>query len=331
MNTGIKAYTTGCSGFILTTKLCSYIATTLVLRISRYDKLDTVKQQFKFNIKNAFLPILDYLKNLVFYKFGNKSVDLIYTAIYESRSNILLHFPNSKECLLFTDIQQWYTPNPYTNPTPIHTSTRKLFSLKTIYIIDALNTIAKGSDATKKNEVLKFLQNNKDIALKKGKKTAGGIYASEECQSAIDYITNNHTWDCDYSALIPIGAHIAYEFHGHILHHAIYIGFNLFVEMRNFSTKEGIISSINLTSWNDFITRVRNSPSPLYQFEYTNAYDSPILVKRALWCLGTIRYNICTNNCESFIQWVMTNRYESSMCYIPYGGTLAKSVEVLSA
>ena len=171
--------------------------------------------------------------------------------------------------------------------------------------------------------MLQILEENK---ARSRKHTAAGVAAKEECQRAIDHVKQSFADSYpNYSALIPRGSHIAYEFGGNKLHHAVYLGFNIVLEMRNFRTKQGICSSINLTYLHDFFKRVRNSGSPLYHFLYDSPYDPDTIVQRAIQSLGTIQYDIHTSNCESCIQWILTDRYESSMCFVPYKGRLARS------
>jgi hypothetical protein len=166
-------------------------------------------------MKKHFRPAIDVLR-----KYGQTEeefVKALYTKIYEHPSLLSLHAK----------------PDISGHTQPIHVGTIKLLSLQTIYIVDAIHE-AKGN----KDEAIRILRSNLQIAKKKGKKTAEGTFAKDECLEAIASLEKGNLGNCT----IPTGSHLAYEFAGNKLHHAVYIGSNIVVEMRNFQTKKGILS-----------------------------------------------------------------------------------------
>ena len=301
MHTGVDTYKKGVFAKCLQSLRFTRILSDILTAISKYDPLETALAQLSHNCTKNFLPIQPLLLSHI----GSTDEDSLRNAIYETPSKLPLLTPGRTH-------------------RPKHIATEKLFSLQTIYQICAYQEVCKQvSTLGTRASMLQILEANKAMARKH---TAAGVSAKEECQRAIDFVKQSFVDSFpNYSALIPRGSHIAYEFGGNKLHHAVYLGSNIVIEMRNFQTKQGICSSINLTYLHDFFKRVRNSGSPLYHFLYDSPYDPETIVQRAIQSLGTIQYNVHTSNCESCIQWILTDRYESSMCFVPYKGTLARS------
>lgn len=336
MTNGVGSMKNEIVGKILQYKFCSHLATKIILFVSRYDELSYAKQQFENNMKDRIR--MDELNEFAFHKFGQSEGDLstcLTKIMFEYISNLTMGIecPTTMKGYRVQNIQEWHTR---VAPSPIHVDTIKLLSLDSIYIIDAIHEVMNSIEYENKEvkqetkeKIAKLLRNNVGIALKKGKKTAEGKYAKDECQKALNsmkYLEDSqysHLLDC--GSMIPKGTHVAYEFGGNKLHHAIYLGSNVLAEMRNFSTKHGVVSSIHVTYLYDFLRRVRNSPSPLYAFVYQNSYDPDIIVNRAVWSLGIFQYNIFSSNCESFVRWVMTNAFESPLSYLPYVGKVSTS------
>jgi len=132
---------------------------------------------------------------------------------------------------------------------------------------------------------------------------------------------------------IPAFSHIAYEFStsvgGGFLHHAIYIGYNTIIDVTYEKINDEFVGGCNIRTLTDFLTVAKNRASNIYIFEYNTPYTRNEILKRAMWGLGTLEYKINNNNCETFVNWVFTNKYETqqsiiqSISHIPhYSGQL---------
>ena len=125
------------------------------------------------------------------------------------------------------------------------------------------------------------------------------------------------------------------------LHHAVYIGKNLVVDVWNRMFTEANsaeitrlagasagsgtgagaaapgIAAVSLTRseatvsvrlFEEYMDTALKSASPVYFTPYTNMYDNRLLRRRAIWTIGRFpRYNVEAENCESHAEWVFDN------------------------
>jgi hypothetical protein len=119
---------------------------------------------------------------------------------------------------------------------------------------------------------------------------------------------------------IPPMSHIAYEFStlagGGFLHHAIYMGIDTIIELKYDKINDELIGYSMINTLTNFFTIAKKKSSCIYMFEYDDPYDLYTIAKRAVWGLGTTRYNINNSNCETFVNWVFTNKFETQQSII---------------
>lgn len=298
---GVRPYNQGCLALCLRSSVFSRILTRFLRWISRYESLASAKQRLKENPVAYCLPDIE-----PFLYEGESWFDRLCTTMFERPSNLPARLP-------------WVSLEPQ---RPEHVGTRKLLSLEAIYLVCAMQGARSKGQGEENEHIVQILQRNLVVAKQKRGRMSDGSYGFVACEQALARVPS---WSVAELSTQP-GMHIAYEFSGGKLHHGIYIGSNMVVEMRNF---KGMRSCIMITYLYDFLKRVRNSTSPLYEFQYANGFDPDVVIRRALWCLGTYDYDIRRSNCESFVSWVMTQSFDSQMSYVPYKSVLACSQGVL--
>ena len=249
---------------------------------------------------------------------------------------------------LYNEVSHWFTPGSVVPKPILDEELKQIFSLTDLYLITAIKEAKEQINRVNKTlNVVENLKNaNNDVvprltlhpivvesnlrefldrAIKSKGVTAQNETAVSACNAAIRIATEMRPTILDsgyasYEQAILPGAHIAYQFSNGALHHAIYLGSNVVIEVANYDTgnaDKSVKGFITMTHLYDFIKRARNSPSELLTFEYENPYPLEVIKKRALWALGRYpRYNIVSENCESFANWVLTNEFEARMCII---------------
>jgi hypothetical protein len=124
------------------------------------------------------------------------------------------------------------------------------------------------------------------------------------------------------------GSHIAYQFDEGYMHHAIYIGNELVIEVLNVNVpkthvaatiqpKKKVQGFITINHLNHFIHRVKSNVSEFLVHTYKNPYPLDVIKRRAGWSLGRFpNYHITNENCENFAAWVMSSQFEASACIL---------------
>jgi hypothetical protein len=103
------------------------------------------------------------------------------------------------------------------------------------------------------------------------------------------------------------------------LHHMMYIGNDAFIDVLLGQDVEHSHTAtyISVKHVVDMFKFCRKNNSKLYMIPYKNPYPDDILLKRAIWCLGEYpNYDISTENCESFVEWVFQNKSDPSFCIV---------------
>jgi hypothetical protein len=157
--------------------------------------------------------------------------------------------------------------------------------------------------------------------LSKKPKTLGGSDIIDSCTHAIQYAEKLgpavFAIFGDLAQHIPVGTQLARNLGLGILHHGIYIGHNLVVEVTNYVKGGKIISSIALSHINTFLQRSLDNYSTVLAVLYKPQQDGSVTTQRCLENLGRYDgYNLLNENCESFATWVMTGRFATPGCVI---------------
>jgi hypothetical protein len=224
------------------------------------------------------------------------------------------------DSLKYTDLNQWTTSTIEPTQRPI----REFYTLTDLYVLTALHDVYEQSTndfRTQKHELsiqkLDSIKSKATAISARGEKAIDALIAAQVVirDGGESIFTSAYM---DYDSSLPAGSHIAYEFSGGALHHAIYLGSNVLVEVFNGNTKDLGSKIVNgfiiITHLYDFLKRTRNNASGLYIYKYTNPYPLDLIKARALWALGRFEYHITESNCESFANWVSMNKYQADMC-----------------
>lgn len=268
---------------------------------------------------------------------------IIHEIIHHKISNVYLgktmrKATTEEEASLFhrySDISTWAIPGTTYKQPVRKPGVKSLLNLQDLYLIIAINETVNPEILARTNKTLECdigyncaqqVLKNLDTAEKEASgKTAQGETAKNACLNAMTFVINHgeKIFDSEimnYDKIIPPFSHIGYQFSGGYIHHGIYLGSNLVVEVLNLDSKEtnkNVKGYITITHIFDFLKRARNNPSELLIFEYENPYPENVIRDRAIWSIGRFPdYHITRQNCESFASWVMTNEFESSMCII---------------
>lgn len=255
---------------------------------------------------------------------NTRAIEQLYNLIYSSHSPLalipLLQDKNSlttqEQSILnkFNNLSEWGTD---LNSDIRTTGIKYIFSLEDLYLITAV--IETHSD--KMAPVDKEQMRSKLSGYKLRSPAQAGVI--DRILDKIDKIDTAKI--IDYSSVIPIGSHIGYTFMRGAIHHGVYIGNNVVVELIQLDTKEknkNVKPFIALTHIFDFLKRARNSGSGLLKIQYTNTYPPDVIKRRALWILGRTTYHISEDNCENVASWVMSNKHTSAMCTITNAGKI---------
>jgi hypothetical protein len=248
---------------------------------------------------------------------------------------------SSAESRKFQNISEW--PGA-TTIAPTQVRLAEFYSIADLYVITAINQVAnpdiarklgKSIDSTTpfSEQAIRLLE---DMRSKAKGANVRGTTATDSIDKAIhilrevgERITSSAYW-MNYETALPAGSHLAYEFSGGALHHAIYLGSNILVEVTNNKTPDERTGSyvkgyVAITHLFDFLKRMRNSPSAVFRYKYENPYPLDLIKRRALWALGLYNYHIRNANCESFANWVFMNKMEADMCTIGTKSILRKN------
>jgi hypothetical protein len=241
---------------------------------------------------------------------------------------------STKESKKFTELSSWTESVILPRQHPI----REFYTLTDLYVITALKdvfdkAITNNSNfSTPKHELaIQLLETMKSTATAESARGESALTSIEAAQAIIrergeSIFTSAYM---NYDSSIPAGSHLAYEFSGGALHHAIYIGSNVLVEVFNGNTQglgaKIVQGFILISHLYDFLKRTRNNASGLYIYKYTNPYPVDLIKARALWALGKFEYHITESNCESFANWVSMNSYIAEMCTLTKGTILRQS------
>lgn len=253
-----------------------------------------------------------------------RAIDQMYNLIYSSPSPLVIipdlqgknSLTTQEQSILnkFNNLSAW---EEGLNSDIRTTGIKYIFSLEDLYLITAFIESGLRENAPVDKEQIR----SKLLAYKLRSPAQAGVI--DRINHNIDKIDTDKI--IHYSSFIPIGSHIAYTFMRGAIHHGIYIGNNVVVELMNLDTKEknkNVKPFIALTHIFDFLKRARNSGSGLLTIQYTNTYPPDIIKKRALWILGRTDYHISENNCENVASWVMSNKHTSTMCTITNAGKI---------
>lgn len=219
----------------------------------------------------------------------------------------------SPELSKLQNLSEWTT----STIEPTQVALTELSSLADIYIIVALNGVSSTTGSI--DPIITTLEELKEQATGvnvRGTKAIDAVNKAITDVKAIGTGIYTNTYYAKYGSVIPAGTHMAYEFYGGALHHAIYLGSNVVIEVSNNVVGKEVLGFITIVTLNDFLKRVRNSPSSLFVYKYTNSYPYELIKARALWALGKYKYHLRDANCESFANWVFMNRFQADMCII---------------
>jgi len=231
---------------------------------------------------------------------------------------------NSK---LYQNISEW---DASIAVQPTQRPFSEFYKLADLYVVKALNEVANTAIMEKLGKTMNtstptYVQATrlieKDRAMAKGANVRG-TKASDAVDEALhilstegDAIVNSQYWmNCETA--IPSPSHLAYEFNGGALHHAVYLGSSVIVEVTNRDTGGvwgGINGFITITHLHDFLKRARNAASPLYIYKYANPFPADMVNRRAIWGLGKYDYHLRDSNCETFANWVFANVRDTCM------------------
>ena len=183
---------------------------------------------------------------------------------------------------------------------------------------------SKNASKAEMEALLNEFQNKtqeQQFILSKKPKTLGGSDIIESCAHAIQYAKKLgpavFATFGDLAQHIPIGTQLARNLGMGILHHGIYIGHNLVVEVTNYVEGGKIISSIALSHINTFLQRSLDNYSTVLAVLYKPQQEGSETRKLCLDNLGRYDgYNLLNENCESFATWVMTGRFATPGCVI---------------
>uniref|UniRef100_A0A6C0KXD6 LRAT domain-containing protein n=1 Tax=viral metagenome TaxID=1070528 RepID=A0A6C0KXD6_9ZZZZ len=189
---------------------------------------------------------------------------------------------------------------------------------------------SKNASKAEMEALLNEFQNKtqeQQFILSKKPKTLGGSDIIESCAHAIQYATKLgpavFATFGDLAQHIPVGTQLARTLvqptsvAAGSLHHGIYIGHNLVVEVTNYVEGGKIISSIAFSHINTFLQRSLDNYSTVLAVLYRKPQDGSVTVQRCLDNLGRYDgYNLLNENCESFATWVMTGRFATPGCVI---------------
>jgi len=123
---------------------------------------------------------------------------------------------------------------------------------------------------------------------------------------------------------IPMGSHIAHEFSNDagrgFLHHAVYIGRNKVIDVLYHNEHGTLVGTADLRflgtvsdelTQQSLFTAAKRQSSKIYLITYDNPYSHDTIINRAYFGLGTSEYKINNQNCETFVNWVFTNQFET--------------------
>lgn len=234
----------------------------------------------------------------------------------------------------YTDLNSWTESSIQPRQHPI----REFYTLTDLYVITALKDVfdkaitnSNNFSKSKHELAIELLETMKPNATTVSARGESALTSLEAAQAIIrergeSIFTSAYL---NYDSSIPAGSHIAYEFSGGALHHAIYLGSNVIVEVFNGNTQglgaKIVQGFILITQLYDFLKRTRNNASGLYIYKYSNPYPLDLIKARALWALGKFEYHITESNCESFANWVSMNKYVAEMCTLTKVSLLRQS------
>jgi hypothetical protein len=127
----------------------------------------------------------------------------------------------------------------------------------------------------------------------------------------------------NYYERLDVGAHLMYDFiaaGAHVLHHGVYIGNKVVIEILNYRDRDNQIQSYqSITHIHDFVRRAIINSSPIVIRLYNNPFPPSVIAERAVWTLGKYpRYNLYNENCETVASWICMNDYtQSHLCITP--------------
>ncbi len=153
-------------------------------------------------------------------------------------------------------------------------------------------------------------------------KSAVGTSTHTTIDEAIGFVDSNefkHMEYINYDERLKPGTQIAYEFSGGALHHAVYAGSMMVVEVQNYDMGEGkgVEAFVVINHLYDFLRRSYGNASNVYTIPYENPLPPEVVTRRALWTVGKFPgYHLSKENCESLASWVVSNSFETSMCVI---------------
>ncbi len=269
--------------------------------------------------------------------------DELNTIIYNTDSPLVKGKRDSErgiesiEATRYTNPSEWF-PSGAPIPTPTLKGVRSFIDITSVIILNAFISeydIVQRQELNSMRDIppdlqgrlLARLENFRNEVLK-NKKTLSGEPVESYIDVARDIIIEKLStksldfvhFFTNFGESIPPGTHIAYQFSGGFLHHAIYMGSNLVIEVLNVDVPDSnkrVQGFITLNHIDHFAARVMSNISDFIVHVYTNKYPLEVIKKRAGWSLGKFpNYHIINENCESFASWVLTNQYTPSACVL---------------
>lgn len=255
--------------------------------------------------------------------------DRVNEVIFMKKSNVYLaEHDNTQPELkaLFSDLGLWANSD-----TPLQTPQAKKIessiSLRDIFLsLATTEVLAKNAkdDAVKTPEeihqqikvALEAMKGAPDQKSAKGSSTHASI---DEAIGLIGAGTFKYGEYVNYDEKLKPGSQLAYEFSGGALHHAVYVGSMMVVEVQNYDMGEGkgVEAFVVINHLYNFLQRTGGNASDVYTVPYENPLPPEVVTRRALWSVGKYpSYHLTRENCESVASWIVSNSYESSMCVI---------------
>jgi hypothetical protein len=226
---------------------------------------------------------------------------------------------------LFEKVESW-SETPVATPTyksrEVTLDLRDLFLSIVVSDVEAENikSVDKfADDAAAKQQIIKKLEELKKTYTPQQASTPGDN-AHENIDKAIQHVQSdgfNRLEYVNYDEKFKPGTQIAYEFSGGALHHAVYVGSNMVVEVQNYDTGKSVEGFVVINHLHNFLIRTAGNVSNVYSHVYENPLPPDMVARRALWTVGKFpNYHLSKENCESVAAWVVSNNFESSMCVI---------------
>jgi hypothetical protein len=247
----------------------------------------------------------------------------------------------SDEATKYTNINSWFPTNTVV-ALPTQKDVKAFLKFKDVVILNAFNNEL---DISERNQVhtmtaipdeliarlFSYLDTVHNTTFRKKNiidNTPAQVFI-QQAKADIEANKNNTAFIKKFTKIesyIPVGTHFAYTFSPGFIHHALYIGSGLIIEVLNVDTSEEprrVKGFITINHIDHFMQRTMNNTSDCIMYTYNNKFPDEVIRNRAAWSLGQFpNYHITEENCESFVLWALTNSFEPTMCVLKSGHRL---------